>query len=163
MKQATSWQFAAPDALEEDGPLPPDDRAAPDNRVCLDRLYRVHAPRLLRFFIRRAGRDEAGDLLHETFARFAGLGKDRHAGVERPEAYLGTVATNLLRDRARLAARRALERHSPLDENRIPAPDAHQLLEDRDALARLERAVEQLTPRRRRTSPDPLPPMVKHE
>lgn len=150
MRPASSCQLALTDALEEQDPLPPDDHASRDQDICLDTLYRAHAPRLLRFFIRRAGREEAGDLVHETFARFAGLGESERAGVDRPEAYLGTVATNLLRDRARLAARRALDRHSSLDENRISTPDPHLLLEDRDALARLERAVARLNPKRRR-------------
>lgn len=150
MKLVSSCQFAITDPLDEEDPLPPEDLPAPKNAVSLDALYRSHAARLLRFFVRRAGRDDASDLVHETFARFAGLGENARAEIDRPEAYLGTVATNLLRDRARAAARRSLERHQPLDENRLSSSDPHQLLEDRDYLARLEKAVERLNPRRRR-------------
>ncbi len=150
MSTARTCRYTLADALDEEDPLPPSDRPAPDPRVTLDTLYRANAPRLLRFFARRAGREEAGDLVHETFARFAGLEESKRSEVDRPEAYLGTVAANLLRDRARLAARRALDRHDALDENRTPASDPHQLLEDRDALVRLERAVARLHPRRRR-------------
>lgn len=150
MKLSSSCQFAIADPLDGEDPLPPENWSIPKRSVSLDALYRRHAPHLLRFFARRAGRDEARDLVHETFARFAGLAKSARAEVDRPEAYLGTVATNLLRDRARAAARRSLDRHQPLDENRLTSSDPHQLLEDRDCLARLEQAVERLNPRRRR-------------
>lgn len=112
-------------------------------------LYRTHAARLLRYFARRAG-DEAHDLVHETFARFAHLSEPAARAVEKPEAYLGRVATNLLRDRAREAARKALDRHDQLDENRLSTGDPHRLLEDRDTVARLAAAVDRLNPRRRR-------------
>src|SRR3546814_11179622 len=78
------------------------------------------------------------------------MGEQVRNEIDRPEAYLGTVATNLLRDRARLAARRARERHDMLDENRVSSPDPHQLLEARDTLARLEQAVGKLSLRRQR-------------
>lgn len=136
--------------LEEVDPLPPEDLAPLSRPATLETLYRTHAPRLLRFFSRRAGRDDAHDLVHEAFARFAGLDDAATRAVARPEAYLGTVATNLLRDRARVAARRALERHGPFDENSVPCADPHKLLEDRDTLARLEKAVARLSSRRRR-------------
>lgn len=135
--------------LDED-PLPPEDHAPSLRSATLEALYRTHAPRLLRFFSRRAGRDDAHDLVHEAFARFAGLDNATKRAVVKPEAYLGTVATNLLRDRARVAARRALERHGPFDENSVPSADPHKRLEDRDTLARLEKAVARLSSRRRR-------------
>ena len=70
--------------------------------------------------------------------------------MERPEAYLGTVATNLLRDRARIAARRALDRHDALDPEALPTDDPHHRLEQRDLLARLDQALAALPSRRRR-------------
>src|SRR3546814_1353871 len=150
MKMANSCQVALSDFLGEQDPLPPEDRPLPRKRISLDALYRDHAPRLLLFFIRRAGRDDATDLVQETFARLVGIGEHGRDEIDRPEAYLGTVATNLLRDRARLAARRALERHDPLDESLVSSPDPHQLLEARDTLARLEQAVGKLSLRDRK-------------
>src|SRR3546814_16011142 len=78
------------------------------------------------------------------------MGEQVRNEMTRPEADVGPVATNLLRDRARLAARRARERHDMLDENRVSSPDPHQLLEARDTLARLAQAVGTLSLRRQR-------------
>lgn len=151
MRLATSIYDDVPQhSLPEADPLPPDDRAPPSRPAALDALYREHASRLLRFFSRRTGKDDAYDLVHETFARFAGRRNAAAAVVERPEAYLSTVATNLLRDRAKVAARQALEHHGLVDAMGVASPDPHRLLEDRDALARLEVAVARLRPRRRR-------------
>lgn len=146
---ASSYPVAEPGPLSDRDPLPPEDRTPPARRFALEALYRDHAPRLLKFFVRRAGPDDAGDLLHETFARFARLDEQART-IVTPEAYLGTVATNLLRDRARIAARRAREFHQSFEENSYPSADPHQLLEDRDALARVEEAVLRLSSRRRR-------------
>jgi RNA polymerase sigma factor (sigma-70 family) len=69
----------------------------------LDALYRLHASALLRYLIRLTGDPElAADALQETFVRL----------VERPprdlhsRAWLFTVATNLVREEGRTAARR---------------------------------------------------------
>src|SRR3546814_3993738 len=78
------------------------------------------------------------------------MGEQVRNEMTRPEADVGPVATNLLRDRARLAGRRARERHDPLDESLVSSPDPHQLLEARDTLARLEQAVGKLSLRRQR-------------
>ena len=136
--------------LKEGDPLPPDDRAPAARPSALDLLYRAHSSRLLRFFARQLGKDDALDLVHETFARFAGRGNAGFDPVAKPEAYLSTVATNLLRDRARAAARRALNHHRLLDEGGASASDPHKLLEDREALARLEVAIARLSSRRRK-------------
>ena len=136
--------------LNEGDPLPPDDRAPAARPSALDLLYRAHSSRLLRFFSRQLGKDDALDLVHETFARFAGRGNAASDPVAKPEAYLSTVATNLLRDRARAVARRALNHHRLLDQGRASSSDPHKLLEDREALARLEAAIARLSSRRRR-------------
>jgi RNA polymerase sigma factor (sigma-70 family) len=133
--------------LDVEDALPPDDyRRAPPS---LETLYERNAKRLLRFFSRRTHPDDAADLVHDTFARFAGLDECRRAEVEEHDAYLSRVATNVLRDRARSAARRAIDasigQSSPVD-----TVDPHSLLEDRDALRRLEQAVDALPSRRRR-------------
>src|SRR3546814_18184574 len=128
MKMANSCQVALSDFLGEQDPLPPEDRPLPRKRISLDALYRDHAPRLLRFFIRRAGRDDATDLVQETFARLVGIGEHGREEIDRPDAYLGTVATNLLRARTRLAARRALERNHPLAESLASPPSPPHLI-----------------------------------
>ena len=129
-------------------PLPPQDRSPASRHSTLERLYRENAARLTRFFARRASQDEASDLLQETFARFAVL-EEPASYVQKPEAYLGTVATNLLRDRARSAARCAVNRQQPLDTDHPCGIDPHRVLEDRNTLARLEIAVQRLSSRRR--------------
>src|SRR3546814_2870957 len=97
MKMANSCQVALSDFLGEQDPLPPEDRPLPRKRISLDALYRDHAPRLLRFFIRRAGRDDATDLVQETFARFAGIDEHGRNEIDRPEeiggAHVGTPVT----------------------------------------------------------------------
>jgi RNA polymerase sigma-70 factor (ECF subfamily) len=134
---------------EVEAPVPHGPATSP--HVPLDKLYRSHAARLLSFFARRAGREEARDLVQETFARIARLDEAARGNILKQEAYLGTVATNLLRDRARAAARRAVELHCHHDSGSFGGTtDPHQLLEDREALARLEKALAHLGPRRRR-------------
>lgn len=140
---------SSPEPIDEGDPLPPVAHVVPSPRGTLELLYRTHASRLLKYLSRRAG-DEAQDLLHETFARFAHLSEPAVRAVEKPEAYLGRVATNLLRDRARAAARKALEGHDDVEDDQLSTGDPHRMLEDRDTLARLEAAVDRLSPRRRR-------------
>ena len=82
----------------------------------LAELHRTHCGRLLRFFARHGARQDAADLVQESFARLAGARAKRGAAIERPEAYLSTIASNLLRDRARIALSRSLARHIPTDE-----------------------------------------------
>ncbi|QGN54061.1 RNA polymerase sigma factor [Novosphingobium sp. Gsoil 351] len=126
---------------------------APSNTTtasALERLYRTQSARLRRYFARRTGSDDAGDLVQETFVRFAGAAADGQAAVDCPEAYLTRVATNLLRDRARTAAHNALY----LQQQAVSAAgryvDPHPLLESRDALRGLEQALARLNPRRRK-------------
>lgn len=136
--------------LGEGDPLPPDDRAPAATPSVLDELYRSHFARLFRFFSRQTGKDEAHDLVHEAFARFAGKENGASNPVAKPEAYLSTVATNLLRDRARAAARRASGHHRALCAGSAAMADPHKLLEDRETLARLELAIGRLNARRRK-------------
>jgi RNA polymerase sigma-70 factor (ECF subfamily) len=121
-----------------------------DDPPPLEKLYRSHAARLRSFFARRTGREEAQDLVQETFLRVARLDQAAAAGIRKQEAYLGAVANNLLKDRARAAARRAVERHCPYEDLSFATADPHRLLEDRETVARLEKVLEQLGPRRRR-------------
>jgi RNA polymerase sigma factor (sigma-70 family) len=135
--------------LEERESLPPADRRGAIPASSLEQLYRTQSARLSKFFRRRAEKQDVQDLVHDAFARLAGMDRACSPVVERPEAYLSTVATNLLRDRARNAARRALEKHEAVDPDTIRTEDPHHRLEQRDALARIDEALATLSPRRR--------------
>lgn len=139
---------AALPRLGEDDPLPPEDRV-PRPAFALDDLYRIHGPRLLRFFSRRTDRQDADDLLHESFVRFANSPACRDRAIECPEAYLNQIATNLLRDRAKSALQRSLASHVPVDEVPLAGTDLIAALEARDKLNRLQNALMRLKPKTR--------------
>jgi RNA polymerase sigma-70 factor (ECF subfamily) len=130
--------------LERDDPLPPEDRRAFRAPPSLSELYSAHAPRLLRFFARRGEPQDAGDLVQESFARFADAEARQAQAIDRPEAYLSRIAANLLRNRAKLALRRSLPSHVPADE--VPLADADPVasLEARDQIERLQDALMRL-------------------
>ncbi|MBY6240324.1 RNA polymerase sigma factor [Methylosinus sp. Sm6] len=54
---------------------------------------------LLSFLTRRVGREDASDLLQETFARY--ISRDAAAEIADPSAYLRRTAGNLVKDLAR--------------------------------------------------------------
>ena len=131
--------------LDADDPLPPEDRAASYAALTADAFYRSQSPRLARFFARRSQHHEVADLVQESFRRLLGT----TARVERPEAYLSRIATNLLRDRAIAAARHHEATHQSYEEDAIAGPDPHHQLEARDTIARLEAALTTLKPKTR--------------
>lgn len=136
--------------IAESDPLPPHDHIVELSAdASLDALYREQAPRLLRFFSRRSAGDDALDLVHETFERLARTGSACIRSLERPEAYLSRIATNLLRDRAKFAVRRSAALHVPLDDVPLAGTDPHGQLEARDMINRLETAMQRLRPRTR--------------
>jgi RNA polymerase sigma-70 factor (ECF subfamily) len=102
----------------------------------LDRLFRdYHAP-LVRYLTRRLGdRDWAEEVAQETFLRAV-----RHAPLTSERAWLFAVATNLVRDEARKAARQ--RRHLQL--LAAEARDVEQAVEPTS----LERAQEAALARR---------------
>ena len=116
----------------------------------LERLYRTQASRLRRYFARRTGSDDAGDLVQETFVRFASAAAAGQSEIDCPEAYLTQVATNLLRDRARAAAHNAHYLQQQANATAGRCVDPYPLLESRDALRGLEQALSRLNPRRRK-------------
>jgi RNA polymerase sigma-70 factor (ECF subfamily) len=130
-------------------PLPPEDRPTSRSPASLDDLYRTHARRLLGFFARRTERQDAGDLVQESFARLADARAQKSEEIERPEAYLNRIASNLLRDRAKTALRRSLANHVPADEEALASHDPIAALEARDQLGRLQQALSGLAPRTR--------------
>src|SRR3546814_917428 len=115
----------------------------------LAELHRIHCGRLLRFFARHGARQDAADLVQESFARLAGARAKQGAAIERPEAYLSTIACNLLRDRARIALSRSLALHIPTDEVPLAGHDPIAALEARDQIERLQASLARLSPKTR--------------
>jgi RNA polymerase sigma-70 factor (ECF subfamily) len=109
-------------------------------------LYRRQAPKLLRYFARRVGNEDARDLVQEAFAGFMGAAARQPRNVERPEAYLSTIAHNLVAKRTRTAVRRSTALHVSTDDAPLTGPDPQAHLEARDVLDRLETAMLRLPP-----------------
>lgn len=118
--------------------------------VGLAELHRAHCGKLLRFFARHGARQDAADLVQESFARLAGARAKRpDLRIERPEAYLTTIASNLLRDRARVAACRSTAYHVPDDQVPLAGNDPIAALEARDLLERVQATLARLSPKTR--------------
>ena len=146
---AGSLTSPVPAGLAEGDPLPPEDRATVRSKLTLEELYFRMAPRLLRFFARNSAREDAHDLVHESFMRLADADALGTTAIREPEAYLKRIATNLLRSRAKSALQRSLAAHVPVDEERLPAPDPVAALEARDLLDRVQRELLRLSPKTR--------------
>lgn len=116
----------------------------------LEALYRAQAGRLRRYVSRRLGWDEAVDVVQEAFAKLAGATSAGQTVLDVPEAYATTVTKNVLRDRARAAARHALQLQALADRAEPLVHDPHALLEDRDDLRAVARALSDMNPRRRK-------------
>ncbi len=120
-----------------------------DESVRLQDLYREYSPSLVRQLTVRTGcRELARDLANEAFVRLLGMGPGKLGSIERPEAFLRRVSTNLLRDWGRAAALKqrsqsALELGSGRELDQVAA------LEARDTLRRLEQALGRMKPRTR--------------
>lgn len=118
--------------------------------IGLGELHRIHSGRLFRFFARHGARQDADDLVQESFARLAGArAKKPDMAIERPEAYLSTIASNLLRDRARIAACRSTAHHIPVDDVPFAGNDPIAALEARDQLERIQATLARLSPKTR--------------
>lgn len=115
----------------------------------LEEAFRSERRRLLRYLGRRAGPDQAPDLVQEVFTRAAG---SRQAGVlANPAAFLTRIARNLLIDRAR-------RRHAnnvilfPLDEARdeVVQPEQDIAIQASDLQRAYEQAIDRLPEKTRR-------------
>lgn len=138
---------AAPDLDEEHPGEQPSD--ALFSQAGLDTLYRSCAARLARQFTRRVGRDDADDVVQDTFAKLASASSPASEPIGCPEAFVTTAATNVLRDRARAAARRALQDHQLACRPETRAPDPQRLAESREALRAVDGALATMNQRRR--------------
>lgn len=127
----------------------PFEERAVEGSVAFENLYRDRAEILVRHFTSRMrDRDEAVDVVHEAFARFASLSQRSRAAFVRPDSYLYRICINLFRDRQRHWA--SQERHRA--EQAIVGESAHDpihQLEARDTLHRLESAMLRLKPKTR--------------
>ncbi|MDQ8728080.1 sigma-70 family RNA polymerase sigma factor [Bradyrhizobium sp. LHD-71] len=119
------------------------------NATTLRQLLIGQYDELKRLLARRLGSEDlAGDVLQETYLhlqRPTGIGP-----VTSPKHYLLTIATNI----ARMGFRRGRRWTSLSDLDAAVglvdnAPDPLQVLEGREAIAALQQAFEDLTPRRR--------------
>lgn len=109
-------------------------------------LYHAEGPRLLRFFARRVGRDEAHDLVQEAFTSFIAAVSRQPREIDRPEAYLSTIARNLVAKRGRTAIRHSTALHVSTEDVSLTGPNPEAHLEARDVLDRLETAMLRLRP-----------------
>lgn len=120
-----------------------------DSHLKLLAVFTEQRAALTRFLARRLGsRDTAEDLTQEAWLRASGGGA---SAVVNPRAYLFRIAANLAVDHQRREARQPLaaaEIDALLD---VPddAPDAAAVAAARDELIMLQRALDELPPRRR--------------
>lgn len=110
-----------------------------------DTAFRRHHEAVFRYLQRLTGdEDTADDLAQEAFVRLLNHDVDG----EKVRSWLFTVATNLVRDRARTRTRRARLRETPdLDPDTPESPDESLAREERKE--RVRRALDRLKPRDR--------------
>lgn len=125
--------------------------AAPEDRRKLADLSVRYGQAVRRFFSRRL-RDGADveDLTQEVFARL--LKRAEIGDIANIEGYLFHTAANLLRERARKAARRPGDAAliDPADDNAVEDISPERILLGREAYARMVEALQEL-PERART------------
>jgi RNA polymerase sigma factor (sigma-70 family) len=110
---------------------------------------RLHKPLLAYFARRTRTREDAEDLTQEVFVR---LSRQEDLGViANLESFVFSIAANLLTDFYRRTPRRAVERSIDVADLEIAAsePDASRVVEDRQNLDVLMRAIKALPERRR--------------
>ncbi len=114
--------------------------------VTLGRRYR---PALMAFFVRRIQNPaEAEDLTQEVLVRLMEFSSDE---VANPEAYIFRIAANLVRDRYRRIQVRDSWRTDVAhrDEGAADYVDPLRLLEGREAVGQVSKALAELPPRSR--------------
>lgn len=111
----------------------------------LDALALRYREPLVRYFIRKGiSRDLAEDCAHEVFVR---LTRTNQETVRNVEAYLFTVASNVIITFARKAKSRLQALHDPIEDFPLLSADAQpdRVLEGREALDRLAAALGELS------------------
>jgi len=125
----------------------------------LKQLYELHRAELLRFLVARVGeREEAEDVVQELWLK---LGSVPAGPIGNGRAYLFRMAQNLVLDRVRERRRRARrEQQWMVQETGVEpdggevadyAPNAEDLLSERDEVARIASAIANLPEGARRT------------
>src|SRR5690606_33131675 len=89
------------------------------------------------------------DLVQEVFYRIVALGT--HERLDNPDAYIFQTAANLIRDRARRAkTRHAFSQHLAAEtENPFEEISPERVLQGKEAVTRLQAALEELPQRTR--------------
>ena len=132
----------------------PDDRPPPVEiqpraEQDLEKAYRLHRASLFHFLRRKAGPEEAPDLVQEVFARAAGS-EQRHQLVN-PGGFLRRIAQNLLIDRARRQKSAPLVFFPLREDSDAVTPAAQEWnLEAADLLRLYETAVDAMPAKTRR-------------
>jgi RNA polymerase sigma-70 factor (ECF subfamily) len=104
-----------------------------------EELYRTYQTPLRKFFLSRAGQDDAEELLQELFVKVH-IYLSGHPEIENPKSWLFQCARNLLTDYYRKNARREL----PLDQEPTQSPEQGVVQEKRELAACLEPLIKQL-------------------
>ncbi len=111
-----------------------------DRRNYWDHLFGQHGPGLAAFIRRRVRRSaDASDLTQELYLRF--LRADRAELIRNPEAYLYTVAVNLLREQSVLERRLG----RPVDAAELPTEPALVNFRTPEEEVDLERRMSRIT------------------
>lgn len=112
----------------------------------LQALYEEFAEELVAFARRRAGRDDAGDIVHDAYVRMATY--TGSATLINPRAYLYRVTGNVAHDYRVRAARQ--DRWTQVDADarsfEYPRADPERQAELRDTLTRCLAALDELPP-----------------
>ncbi len=115
----------------------------------IDQLYADHGDELYRFLASRVRCVQtAADLKQEVFVRL--MASSSTGVLENPRAYLFRIASNLITDHFRVEARTPLSGDGAAEES-LPdaAPGPEQQVMGRDAIARLQQAIDSLPARQR--------------
>jgi RNA polymerase sigma factor (sigma-70 family) len=104
---------------------------------------------LRRYFARRIAASEIDDAVQEVFLRMHG--QVNGTRIEHLDRYLFTIAASVLSDQARRRAVRQGAYHETIEESHHPAEERtpERVLLDREALAVIVRAIEEMPPRTR--------------
>lgn len=119
-----------------------------DRNERMTRLVARYREPVVRYFVRRGlSRENAEDCAQDVFFR---LTRTDDVQIENPEAYLFSIAANVVVDHIRARARWE-HRHDPFDCESVPggeiAPD--RIFADREALVRLRAVLQELPDRTR--------------
>lgn len=114
------------------------------DEAAFEAFYRRHAPRLFRWLARETSREEALDLVAETFARvLVSVHRFRGEGDDAARAWLNGVARNLLRDHLRGREREARALRKLGVEEAVAAALAHAAADSASELDALGVAVDE--------------------